>query len=164
LSSPSPNSRPSWFASQACAISNCGLEAWCPKEGTTYDLVWTQWCVGHLTDSQLVKYLARCRDALAPEGLIVIKENMSTSGADAFDEEDSSVTRFVVCLLLLRAAYGVRVWLTFGNREDSKFQSLFDQAGLRIVKMELQRGFPMTKAVNLLPVKTSALRPKSQNA
>jgi protein N-terminal methyltransferase len=76
-------------------IYNCGLESWQPDESAKYDLVWTQWCVGHLTDRQLVEYLERCRDALAEDGLIVIKENLSTSGRDAFDEEDSSVTRYV---------------------------------------------------------------------
>jgi protein N-terminal methyltransferase len=76
-------------------IYNCGLEAWRPEEDTKYDLVWTQWCVGHLTDRQLVEYLERCRDALAEDGVVVIKENLSTSGRDAFDEEDSSVTRYV---------------------------------------------------------------------
>ncbi|KAK0651396.1 alpha-N-methyltransferase NTM1 [Cercophora newfieldiana] len=128
-------------------ISNCGLEAWTPSEGTTYDLVWTQWCVGHLTDAQLVEYLVRCRDALEPEGVIVIKENLSTSGRDAFDEEDSCVT-----------SVGAD-----SSREDSKYQSLFEEAGLQIVRMELQRGFPQSKAVTLLPVKMYALRPKSQN-
>ncbi|KAK0626183.1 alpha-N-methyltransferase NTM1 [Immersiella caudata] len=122
-------------------IYNCGLEAWRPEDDTKYDLVWTQWCVGHLTDRQLVEYLERCRDALEEDGVIVIKENLSTSSRDAFDEEDSSVTRY-----------------------DAKFQSLFEEAGLQIVRMEVQRGFPATKAVTLLPVKMYALRPKAKDS
>lgn len=74
-------------------IVNVGLEQWHPKPGCQYDLVWIQWCVGHLTDDQLVELLARCRDSLTSDGLIVIKENLSTSMADEFDETDSSVTR-----------------------------------------------------------------------
>lgn len=70
----------------------------------------------------------------------MLKENLSTSGRDVFDTEDSSVTR-----------------------EGEKFQALFEEAGLQIVRMELQRGFPKTRAVTLLPVKMYALRPKSQD-
>lgn len=75
-------------------IFNVGLEEWQPVEGVKYDLVWTQWCVGHLTDEQLVRYLERCKVVLNPEsGVIVLKENMSTSGVDVFDDMDSTVTR-----------------------------------------------------------------------
>lgn len=75
-------------------IFSVGLEDWWPAEGVRYDLIWTQWCVGHLTDKQLVGYLERCREALKPDGgIIVIKENLSTSGFDFFDAADSSVTR-----------------------------------------------------------------------
>lgn len=75
-------------------IFNVGLEEWQPGPGVVYDLVWTQWCVGHLTDRQLVAYLERCAGVLNPDGgFIVLKENMSTSGVDVFDAEDSSVTR-----------------------------------------------------------------------
>jgi protein N-terminal methyltransferase len=70
-----------------------GLEEWHPVEGTRYGLIWTQWCVGHLTDAQLVGYLERCKDALEPDGVIVVKENLSTSASDLFDDRDSSVTR-----------------------------------------------------------------------
>lgn len=73
-----------------------GLEEWVPEIGegeNKYDLVWTQWCVGHLTDEQLVAYLQRCKSALAEDGLIVIKENTTVLGNDEFDKEDSSVTR-----------------------------------------------------------------------
>ncbi len=75
-------------------VFTMGLEEWSPREGDQYDIIWIQWCVGHLTDNQLVECLRRCKTAMTPEtGLIVVKENLSTSGTDYFDETDSSVTR-----------------------------------------------------------------------
>lgn len=76
-------------------VYNVGLEEWVPQDGTTYDVVWNQWCVGHLTDGQLVAYLRRCRGALAPDGFIVVKENLTRQGEDLFDDVDSSVTRYI---------------------------------------------------------------------
>lgn len=80
-------------------VHNVGLEEWQPADDVRYDLVWTQWCVGHLTDKQLVQYLERCKAVLNPNGVIVLKENISTSGNDLFDDEDSSVTRQVGLML-----------------------------------------------------------------
>ncbi|KAL8414210.1 hypothetical protein RB594_005437 [Gaeumannomyces avenae] len=78
------------------SISNIGLEEWEPPAGTTYDLVWTQWCLGHLTDDEVILYLKRCKAALTPEtGLVVVKENLNSGGEDLFDKLDSSVTRQV---------------------------------------------------------------------
>lgn len=62
---------------------------------TKYDLIWNQWCLGHLTDAQLMEYLKKCKGVLKEGGWIVVKENMSTSGEDIFDDVDSSVTRYV---------------------------------------------------------------------
>ncbi|KAK4697431.1 protein N-terminal methyltransferase, partial [Lecanoromycetidae sp. Uapishka_2] len=109
-----------------------GLEAWEPEE--RYDLVWNQWCLGHLTDRQLVSYLERCKKVVTEDGWIIIKENMSTNvdGEDVFDETDSSVTR-----------------------TNEKFKQLFREAGINCVKTELQRGFPK----ELLPVRFYALKP-----
>lgn len=125
-------------------VLNLGLQDWTPEPGA-YNLIWNQWCLGHLTDVQLMAYLRRCRDGLVvPEGdeggkafagaWIVVKENMSTDadGRDIFDE-DSSVTR-----------------------TDAKFRTLFKEAGLRIVATEVQKGFPR----DLYPVRMYALRPK----
>lgn len=111
-----------------------GLQDWVPVVEQKYDLVWNQWCLGHLTDGELVKYLGRCKDALASGGWIVVKENMSTDpeGEDIFDELDSSVTR-----------------------TDGKFRSLFEEVGLRIVRTEEQTGFPK----KLFPVRFYALQP-----
>ncbi|KAM6515494.1 hypothetical protein FSOLCH5_009719 [Fusarium solani] len=94
------------------------------------------WCVGHLPDDLLVEYFERCKSALAPDGVIVIKENLSTNGVDVFDDLDSSVTR-----------------------EDEKFLALFKQAGLQAVRSDLQRGFPMVGNTALMPVKMYALKP-----
>lgn len=75
-------------------IFNVGLEDWQPDEGVEYDLIWTQWCLGHLTDTQLISYLKVCKTVLRPEsGIIAIKENLSTGSADMFDDTDGSVTR-----------------------------------------------------------------------
>ncbi|KAM0347398.1 hypothetical protein ACHAPU_004919 [Fusarium lateritium] len=118
-------------------IHNVGLEKWQPTEGAVYDLIWIQWCIGHLTDQELLEFLERCKTVLEKEnGLIVFKENLSTWGHDKFDELDGSVTR-----------------------EDEKFQELFNKAGLRLVKSDMQRGFPVVKNRQLLPLKMYALRP-----
>ncbi|KAL8387897.1 hypothetical protein RB595_009593 [Gaeumannomyces hyphopodioides] len=114
------------------SVSNIGLEEWEPQAGATYDLVWTQWCLGHLTDDAVVLYLKRCKAALTPEtGLIVVKENLSSSEDDLFDKLDSSVTR-----------------------RDSKFLALFEAAGLQVMRTEIQRGMPK----GLFQVKSYALR------
>lgn len=46
-------------------------------------------------------------------------------------------------------------------REDIKFRQIFEEAGLQLVKSELQRGFPETPQMTLLPVKMYALKPKA---
>lgn len=124
-------------------VYNVGLEDWSPEQpeegedstSNQYGLVWTQWCTGYLNDEQFVEYLKRCRTVLEPGGLIVIKENLTTTDADDFDSQDSSVTR---C--------------------ESSFRRIFDEAGFRLVRSELQRGFP--PEAELLPVKMYALKAK----
>ncbi|PWY90274.1 DUF858 domain protein [Aspergillus sclerotioniger CBS 115572] len=115
-------------------IYTTGLENWFPEK--KYDLIWTQFCVGHLTDVQLREYFGRCREALTETGVMVVKENQSTDpfGLDMYDDEDSSVTR-----------------------TDEKLRLLFQEAGLAVVASELQLGFP--KNFKLLPVRFYALRP-----
>ncbi|KAI0014083.1 alpha-N-methyltransferase NTM1 [Xylariaceae sp. FL0662B] len=121
-------------------IFNVGLEQWRPPDdGAAYDLVWNQWCLGHLTDRQLGDYLGRCKSVLSVaddgkvRGVICVKENVSTAGRDLFDQEDSTVTR-----------------------QDEKFRQIFETAGLRIIRTELQHGFPH----ELYPVRMYALKPK----
>lgn len=128
-------------------IFNVGLESWTPPTDHKYDIVWNQWCLGHLTDKQVVEYLRRVGRSLVgydnlgrhqpdeQQGWIMVKENLSTDawGEDVFDDADSSVTR-----------------------SDEKFRQLFEEAGLKIVRTDLQTGFPKS----LFPVKMYALRPK----
>lgn len=110
-----------------------GLEDWKPEK--QYDVIWNQWCLGHLTDKQLVAYFERCSKTLTNEGWIMVKENTctNTDKADAFDVVDNSVTR-----------------------TDSKLRKIFEEAGLSLVKTELQLGFPK----ELYPVRFYALRPR----
>jgi len=76
------------------AIYNMGLDEWIPTQDDQYDLVWIQWCLGYLTDPQVVQHLVRCKTALNPEGgIIVVKENINSIDEDFFDESDSSVIR-----------------------------------------------------------------------
>lgn len=137
------------FASQVAAqkmagsgtvsdVSVIGLQDWTPKPGVKYDVIWAQWCLGHLTDAQLLEFLKKGKGCLRRDGWIVVKENMSTDtglwstvGKDVYDELDSSVTR---C--------------------DATFRRCFQEAGVRVVRSELQRGLEK----GLLPVRFYALR------
>lgn len=114
-------------------IYNVGLEGWKPE--ATYDLIWNQWCVGQLTDVQLLAYLRSLPQHLSEGGWIVVKENLSNHhlGEDVFDPDDSSVTR-----------------------TDVKFRKIFEEAELKVVSTELQKGFPK----DLYPVRAYALQPK----
>ncbi|CAM9977915.1 unnamed protein product [Ectocarpus fasciculatus] len=97
-----------------------GLQDFFPPEDS-YDLVWIQWVVGHFTDVDLLKLLARCRSALRKGGLIVIKDNVIGEGEGAFkvDSDDSSMTRSL-----------------------GYFRSLFNHGGVRVVHQTRQHGFP----------------------
>ena len=77
------------------------LEEWTPIDNLRYNVVWIQWCVGHLRDWQLVEFLKRCVEALTPGGFIALKENIAMSGTDEYDDKDSSVTRCVSLSLSL---------------------------------------------------------------
>ncbi|TVY83927.1 Alpha N-terminal protein methyltransferase [Lachnellula suecica] len=113
-------------------IYTVGLESWDPS--VAYDLIWNQWCLGHLTDDQLLAYFEKCGRALKEGGFVVVKENMSTDQEDIFDEVDSSVTR-----------------------TDKKFREIFEKAGMKIKKTETQNGLPK----ELYPVRMYALQPQA---
>lgn len=107
-----------------------GLQDFKPQN-CRYNVIWCQWVLSHLTDGHLIDFLKRCMNGLSKNGLIVVKENV-TSNKCIIDEDDSSVTR-----------------------TNRKFQTLFNKAGLTIVKEDIQRNFPE----ELFKVKMYALRP-----
>ncbi|XP_076867750.1 N-terminal Xaa-Pro-Lys N-methyltransferase 1 [Brachyhypopomus gauderio] len=107
----------------------CGLQDFQPQAGR-YDVIWIQWVIGHLTDDHLVEFLRRCRGALRPDGLIVVKDNVAYEGVVP-DDVDSSVCRDL-CLL----------------------HNLVARAGLAIVHEEQQQNFPE----EIYQVHTLALR------
>ncbi|GAA6013138.1 hypothetical protein JCM11491_005193 [Sporobolomyces phaffii] len=105
-----------------------------------YDLVMIQWCIGHLSDDELVDFLTRSQNALRRskegkvEGYIIVKENTckdSEKDGRLFDDEDSSITR-----------------------SDAAFKAVFKRAGLQLLKREVQQGFPK----ELFPVVAYALQ------
>ena len=65
-----------------------------------FDVIWCQWCLGHLDDDGLVSFFHRAKASLrsASESLIVVKENLCRNQPDGgprtvFDQQDSSLTR-----------------------------------------------------------------------
>ena len=69
--------------------------------GKGFDVIWCQWCLGYVTNPDLVAFLRRCHEALNkhPRSLIVVKENVCRNALDGsaveiFAKEDSSLTRF----------------------------------------------------------------------
>lgn len=81
----------------------CGLQDFSPAPGS-YDVIWIQWVIGHLTDEHLAEFLRRCRRGLRPNGIIVIKDNMAQEGV-ILDDVDSSVCRaLAVVRALIRSA------------------------------------------------------------
>ncbi|KAG9318896.1 N2,N2-dimethylguanosine tRNA methyltransferase-domain-containing protein [Chiua virens] len=95
-----------------------------------FDVVWCQWCLGHLNDEDLVVFLKRSTAALRnSRSLIVVKENLCSEKKvprTVFDEEDSSWTR-----------------------SDLAFKKIFEDVGLQIIRQKVQHGLP----AGLYPVK-----------
>ncbi|EDW01872.1 alpha N-terminal protein methyltransferase 1 [Drosophila grimshawi] len=98
-------------------VYNLGLQEFSPTH--KYDLIWSQWVLGHLTDPDLVLFFRRMRLSLQPNAYFCIKENVSTKSTDIKDDEDSSVTRPL-------AAY----------------ERFLKEAGFRIVRKVRQQNFP----------------------
>jgi len=109
-----------------------GLQDFVPQP-RTYDVIWCQWVLGHLKDQHLIDFFVRCTEALKPNGLIVVKENVTSSGEVETDEDDSSVTR-----------------------PPENLRRIFVHANLELYKELKQNKFPK----ELYDVHMFALRPK----
>nr|CAG4645846.1 EOG090X0EJQ [Lynceus sp. MCZ IZ 141354] len=110
---------------------NVGLQDFHP-EREVYDVIWVQWVLLYLQDEDLVAFFQRCRLALKPSGVIIVKENIAHGETDEIDVSDASVTRSM-----------------------SSFKTLFNKAGLKIIKDKKQPRFPK----ELYDVYMFALRP-----
>jgi protein N-terminal methyltransferase len=93
-----------------------GLESFIP-ERNTYDCIWIQWVTGYLDDKDLMDFFKRCKSALKPNGLCVLKDNVSR-GEREFDKEDSSYTRPLqeILNLILKADMTI-----VANEKQTKF-------------------------------------------
>lgn len=112
----------------------CGLQNFLP-ENQNYDVIWCQWVLGQLTDTHLIDFFKRCTSGLKPNGVIIVKENITSSGKVEMDDIDSSVTR-----------------------TDSRFHYVFQTANLEIIRELPQKKFPQ----ELYNVKMYALKPKQE--
>ena len=101
-----------------CRFVESAMQTWRPA-AKSYDVIWTQWCVGHLTDSHFVRFLDRCRAALTDRGFLVIKDNClrgtnapeSNDDDEAFvvDDDDRSVCRTRAYYLALFETAGATI-------------------------------------------------------
>lgn len=112
-------------------VFNKGLQEFDP-ETEKYDVVWCQWVLSHLKDDHLIYFYRRCIKSLRKNGMIIIKENVSSSDKVEFDANDFSVTRPLALM-----------------------KKIIQDAGLRIVREIRQNNFPK----GLYPVYILALRP-----
>jgi len=98
-----------------CRFLAAPMQDWTPSS-SSYDVIWAQWCVGHLTDSHFLRFLQRCRTALKPRGVLVIKDNCgeSSSTDDCFevDDDDRSICRGRAYLEALLALSGAELLCT----------------------------------------------------
>jgi len=89
---------------------------------------------------------------IVPGGVIVVKENIAPDPDDIYDEADSSVTRYDTLSFSLEPSPS---WTDGADRTDPKLRTLFKQAGLKMVRTEVQRGLPK----QLYQVRSYALKP-----
>lgn len=114
-------------------LYNVGLQDF--KIAFQYDVIWCQWVLSHLTDEDLLNFFQTCKKGLAHNGVIVVKENIASSGTREVDEVDSSVTRPL-----------------------AHMYNIFKQAGLVCILDRTQTKMPR----GLYLVKMFALRPDSR--
>ena len=87
-------------------LDRVGFQSPTDEIGIGFDVIWCQWCLGHLRDADLVAFLKRCFRSLNkhPKSLIMVKENLCDDHEDGspltvFDDQDSSLTRFLLNII-----------------------------------------------------------------
>ena len=97
-----------------------GLQDFTPKE-RHYDVIWCQWVLGHLKDDDLVQFFQRCKKGLSENGLIFVKENVTSEDRE-FDSEDSSYARSLSDLRVLMKKAGLEI---ICDKKQKDFPKLF---------------------------------------
>ncbi|CAI7895948.1 unnamed protein product [Closterium sp. NIES-53] len=166
---------PTVQSTSSAARSRCWpLQEFNPDLGR-YDVVWVQWCIGHLTDADLIAFLHRCfvtPSALASlAGLAAIAAFAAIAARpapacivvftpDCFTSRFPPTLSFSLPLSATMPALGPRFVLDKADssvtRSDAYFRDLFKQADLQLLKSKVQRGFPS----ELFVVKMYALTPQ----
>lgn len=95
-----------------------GLQSFEP-ENNHYDVIWCQWVLMQMKDDDVVNFFRRCQSGLTKNGLIILKENITSTGEIEIDETDSSVAR-----------------------SSKLFHDIIRRAGLAVVKEQRQQKFP----------------------
>ncbi|XWS11485.1 hypothetical protein CRYUN_Cryun37aG0002400 [Craigia yunnanensis] len=65
-------------------MSNVGLHLEFTLDDERYNVIWIQWCVGHLIDDDLVSFFKRAKVGLKLGGFFVLKENIARNGPRDF--------------------------------------------------------------------------------
>ena len=112
-----------------------GIQDWTPD--TKYDCIWCQWSIMYLTDDDAIAFLKRAKAALNPNGLIFVKDNISSSDLNAPKN---------TCMVDLED-HGL-------SRSYSHYLELYAAAGLTLVESEKQDNYPKS----LLPLYTFVLK------
>ncbi|WWC58892.1 uncharacterized protein I303_101437 [Kwoniella dejecticola CBS 10117] len=108
--------------------SGLGEKEGCMADEIVYDVIWCQWCLGHMSHPDLVTFLKTARKALREgengDNYIFVKENCCDDapggvGQEFLDEEDSSLTR-----------------------SHQKWVDCFHEAGLEVIREAVQQGMP----------------------
>ena len=95
-------------ASRVGDVFCCGLQNFTPVP-RRYDVIWCQWVLSHLRDSDLVTFMRRCRSGLSEGGLVVVKGNVAGGEEVIFDQHDSSFVRTRGHLLRVLEKSGLRL-------------------------------------------------------
>ncbi|XP_078163707.1 alpha amino-terminal protein methyltransferase [Carex rostrata] len=104
------------------------LQEFSPETGR-YDVIWVQWCIGHLPDEDFISFFKRAKVGLKPNGFFIVKENIARGGF-VLDKDDQSITR-----------------------SDAYFRDLFNRCGLFVHSARDQKEMPK----ELFPVKMYCL-------
>lgn len=144
-----------------------GLESWTPPEGRRYGLIWNQWCLGHLTDGQLIEYLRRVKGALTGDNTGMRENDASLSNGEhntngkgkQYDTSSIEEKGWIMVKENLSKEKDGDIFDEQDSsvtRTDRNFRRIFAEAGLTVIKSARQEGFPS----ELYVVMMYALRPR----